>query len=146
MLTGVIIGSGEKPQWWRVYWKGAQLISDHSGRTLKYVSAPTNIDLVEKTISMCSLMETNFVKDQAGLDKAFKKQQLNRNQGTSNIQTPSPAPVAHTAQVTAPAPAAQAPAPAPAPAPVAYTEEEPEHHPDADGEDQKTIATYVGLL
>ena len=62
VLTGVIIGSGEKPQWWRVYWKGAQLISDHSGRTLKYVSAPANIDLVETTIRMCNLMETNFVK------------------------------------------------------------------------------------
>ena len=67
MLTGVIIGSGEKPQWWRVYWKGAQLISDHSGRTLKYISAPMDIDKMERTIRMCNLMETNFVKDQAGL-------------------------------------------------------------------------------
>ena len=37
VLTGWIIGSGEKPNWWRVFWTGVRLISDHpSWKGYKY--------------------------------------------------------------------------------------------------------------
>ena len=108
VLTGWIIGSGEKENWWRVFWIGVRLISDHPASKLTYKSrGPSDTDMIDKAMSIGNLLEQEdvFVKDQAGLDKAMKKQRPNRNQGTANVDTPSPvARAAQAAVAMAPAP------------------------------------------
>ena len=92
VLSGWIIGSGEKENWWRVFWIGVRLISDHPASKLTYKSrGPSDTDMIDKAMSIGNLLEQEdvFVKDQAGLDKAMKKQRPNRNQGTANVDTPS---------------------------------------------------------
>ena len=62
--TGLIIGSGDKEKYWRVYWQYVRLVSDHSARTLKFVAAPSsNIDVVIRQLNSGGLLPEMIVRD-----------------------------------------------------------------------------------